>query len=62
MRYDAKERIRATKAFIWKFESMEPPIQPTSMILIRITVAKVLKSKKIETIVRAVAVVQNDSN
>ena len=39
---------------------MEASIQATSMILIRITVAKILKPEQVEMILKAIPVVQND--
>jgi hypothetical protein len=60
MRYHAKEGINATGAKLWRFESVETTIQPTSMLLIRVTVAKILEPEKLDVILRAIPVVQND--
>ena len=60
MRYHAKDRTSATGAKEWRFESVEASIQATSMILIRITVAKILKPEQVEMILKAIPVVQND--
>lgn len=43
-----------------RFESVETSIQATNMILIRITVTKILELEKLEMILKAVPVVQND--
>lgn len=60
MRYHAKDRTSAIGAKVWRFESVETSIQATSTILIYITVAKILEPKKLEVILKAVPVVQND--
>jgi hypothetical protein len=60
MRYHAKDRTSATGAKVRRFESAETSIQATNMILIRITVTKILELKKLEMILKAVPVVQND--
>jgi hypothetical protein len=56
IRYHAKDRTDATGVTAWTFESVEISIQPTSMILVRITVAKVLETKKLEEILRIIPV------
>jgi hypothetical protein len=43
------------------FENVEASIQTTSMILIRTTVAKILKLSRWEMILKAIPVVKNDS-
>jgi hypothetical protein len=48
MRYHAKERMDATGQSAWVFESLNIPVQPTSMILIRMVVAKIEDPSKVE--------------
>lgn len=60
MRYHAKDRTNATGVKVRRFESAETSIQATNMILIRITVTKILELEKLEMILKAVPVVQND--
>ena len=46
----------------WEYEELEISISPTRMILVRVTVAKVIKWERMEQILRAVPIVQNDPN
>ncbi|KAK2756211.1 hypothetical protein FQN54_005619 [Arachnomyces sp. PD_36] len=46
----------------WEYEELEIPTAPTRMVLVRITVAKIVKSERMQQILRGVPIVQNDAN
>lgn len=60
IRYHAKDRTNASGLKEWRFERVEASLQATSMILVRITVAKIIKPEEVEMILRAIPIVQNN--
>ncbi|KAF1363369.1 hypothetical protein EJ07DRAFT_103853 [Lizonia empirigonia] len=52
MRYHAKERITGPNASAWVFEERETSLSATSMLLVRVMIAKVEKKDRFIPIVR----------
>lgn len=52
MRYHAKERITGPGTSSWLFEERETTLAATSMLLVRVLIAKVEKKDQLETILR----------
>ncbi|KAL4796009.1 hypothetical protein BDV19DRAFT_156035 [Aspergillus venezuelensis] len=59
VRYHAKEKLSVTGGSVWFFEGRECPLAPTSMLLIRITVEKVVDGARLVGILRNIPIRQN---
>jgi hypothetical protein len=58
MRYHAKERITGPNASAWLFEERETTLSATSMLLVRVMIAKVEKKDRFVSIVRSTPIRQ----
>ncbi|KAH0542454.1 hypothetical protein FGG08_003125 [Glutinoglossum americanum] len=61
-RYHVKNAIDGTGNPYWYYQRVEIPVQPTSTLLVRITVAKVADQEKLEQTLENVPLIQNEPN
>lgn len=60
VRYHAKERLVAAGVSQWFYEEREIPLYPTSMLLVRVIIAKILDRDLLKDILRATPIRQGE--